>query len=429
MLTTSLLRMLLTRSFRPFVFENKAQPLAYQGLPQLGLYVHIPFCRTLCSFCPYCRLPYEPGFAADYRQALLAEIDLVGQSTAAHRQVVTSLYFGGGTPATMINHLGEIIERLRLYFEITGGIGCELHPDDLIPENIAKLQEAGITMVSVGIQSFDPICLEQLGRQNDSFAEKIAMLRDSQLAVIDVDLIFGLPGQTETSLRQDVLTAFNSGATQVSTYPFIDFSYADNRYGAASNHRQKELMALLDQVAQENGLRRTSVWTFARPDTKRYSSVTRDNFLGFGLSATSLLHDQFKINTFSLEAYINRLNSGFLPTSLTLAFKPRQRAAYDLFWASYGLKIENSRFTVNIGQSIEAVFGFEVRLAVLLGLVRRVPICRDDASSHAANCDYVLTPRGIWLYHRLEQYYTHAYIDRMWQVSREQAFPEKIILR
>ena len=429
MLTTSLLRIMLTRSFRPFVFENQARPLAYQGLPQLGLYVHIPFCRTLCNFCPYCRVPYEPEAAADYRQALLAEIDLVGQSMATHRQVVTSLYFGGGTPATMIDHLGEIVERLRLYFEINGGIGCELHPDDLIPENITKLLEAGITMVSVGIQSFDPGCLEQLGRQNDSFAEKIAMLRDSRLEVIDVDLIFGLPGQTETSLKQDVLTAFASGATQVSTYPFIDFSYADNRYGAASNHRQKELMALLDRVGQENGLRRTAVWTFARPDTKRYSSVTRDHFLGFGLSATTLLHDQFKINTFSLEAYIDRLSGGFLPTSLTLTFKPRQRAAYDLFWAAYGLTVENSRFAVNIGQSIEAVFGFEVRLAILLGLVRRVPSCRDEANPHNTNSDYGLTARGIWLYHRLEQHYTHAYIDRMWQVSREQAFPEKIILR
>lgn len=117
MLTTSLLRILLTRSFKPFAFRNKARPLVYRELPNLGLYVHIPFCQTLCSFCPYCRVICDSEAAVRYRQALLTEIDLVGQSTATHRQTVTSLYFGGGTPATMIDYLGEIIEHTHTYID------------------------------------------------------------------------------------------------------------------------------------------------------------------------------------------------------------------------------------------------------------------------------------------------------------------------
>jgi len=425
MLTTSLLRILLTRSLKPFVFEgNHDRFLDYHNLENLGLYVHIPFCRTLCSFCPYCKEHYNPIVAKSYLQALLNEIDLVGQLKAEtnsiiNRKRVTSLYFGGGTPALMIDDLSMIIQHLKKYFEITDGIGVELHPDDINPENINKLKAAGITMVSVGIQSFDSLCLSRLGRKNDQFSRKIQMLNESGFAAIDIDLIFGIPGQTAISLRQDVLTAFANGATQVSAYPFIDFTFTDNRYKPVSNHRKKELLKLLNNLYIELELERTSVWTFARKGTPKYSSVTRDNFLGFGVSATTLLHDQFKINTFSIDAYINRLASQTLPTSLTLAFSLRQRAVYDLFWEAYSLKIRPNRFQINIGRKIEDMFKFEIWLARIFGLLQKSMM----------DNNYRLTERAARIYHQLEQKYTHAYIDRMWHVSREVAFPPQIVLK
>lgn len=425
MLTTSLLRILLTRSFKPFVFEgNHNRLLDYRGLENLGLYVHIPFCRTLCSFCPYCKEHYNPIVAKSYLQALLNEIDLVGQlknetDSIIHRKRVTSLYFGGGTPALMIDDLGIIIKQLKKYFEITDGIGVELHPDDINSENINKLKAVGITMVSVGIQSFDPLCLSRLGRKNDQFSQKIQMLSESGFAAIDIDLIFGIPGQSAHSLRQDFLTAFANGATQVSTYPFIDFTFTDNRYKPESNHRKKERLKLLNNLCIEQGLERTSVWTFARKGTPKYSSVTRDNFLGFGVSATTLLHDQFKINTFSVDAYIKRLASQTLPTSLTLVFSIRQRAVYDLFWESYSLKIKPDRFQTNIGRKIEDMFGVEIWLARIFGLLQK----------NNKGYNYLLTERAAKIYHQLEQKYTHAYIDRMWHVSREVAFPPQVVLK
>lgn len=80
MLLTSALRIWLTRSFAPFTFTDDNDPaLAYQNTRQLGLYVHIPFCRSLCSFCPYCKEVYSPATAQRYKKALLQEIHLVGR--------------------------------------------------------------------------------------------------------------------------------------------------------------------------------------------------------------------------------------------------------------------------------------------------------------------------------------------------------------
>ena len=173
----------------------------------------------------------------------------------------------------------------------------------------------------------------------------------------------------------------------------------------------------LTDYCRSLGLVRTSVWTFARPDTDKYSSLTGDAFLGFGVSATSLLRRQFKINTFSIQGYIDRIEAGHLPTSLTLDFTRRQRAAYFLFWSAYGLVIDNERFRRVIGRSLSAMFRLELAFARAAGILDR------------SGSDYHLTERGARLYHTVEQVYTTAYIDRMWNISRKQAFPDEIVLK
>jgi coproporphyrinogen III oxidase-like Fe-S oxidoreductase len=230
MLLTAVMRMWLTRSFKPFRFKGEYESrLSFEGLDDLGLYVHIPFCRSLCSFCPYCKVIYAPEIAARYKMALLSEIDMVGKQLRRKKRV-GSLYFGGGTPALMIDDLEDIIDRLKQYFIITGGIGVELHPVDVTWGNLGKLKAAGVTMVSLGIQSFNRDCLSKLGRVGEGHAGKLRILGEAGFDAVDVDLIFAIPGQTEEMLIEDVSTAFSLGATQVSTYPFIDFTFADNDY-------------------------------------------------------------------------------------------------------------------------------------------------------------------------------------------------------
>ncbi|MBF7097761.1 radical SAM protein [Alkalibacter mobilis] len=417
MLLTSLLRIILTRSFRPFEFKNDYEnKLEYESLENLGLYVHIPFCRSLCSFCPYCKEKFDKERADLYKVALLKEIELVGKYQK-NRKKVTSLYFGGGTPALMIDDLCDIIDRLQQYFEITGGIGIELHPDDIIEVNLQKLKAAGISMVSLGIQSLDEDCLEKLGRSNRDFIQKMDLVKKAEFEVIDVDLIFAIPGQTEETLLNDIDMTFKMGATQVSTYPFIDFTFADNKYKPMGKKKKKKLLRVLSDHCSVCEIKRTSVWTFAKSETKKYSSVTRDAFLGFGVSSTTLLKNTFKINTFSIEEYIKRVDSESLPTALTINFTPRQRAVYYLFWSAYGMELDPVKFNRTLGASPESFFKFELWFAEKIGFVKR------------ERGIYRLTDKASYIYHNVEQAYTTAYIDKMWGLLRLNPFPEKMILK
>lgn len=414
---TSLLRIWLTRSFKPFEFKNRHDDsLDFEGLDQLGLYVHIPFCRSICSFCPYCKVVYDHDLSERYLEALLAEIEMVGGTLDAPKEV-TSLYFGGGTPALMLDSLADIINALKKHFIIRGGIGVELHPEDVKADTLDSLKSAGVTMISIGVQSFDQGCLAALGRSEPDYGRIFDAVRKSGFETVDMDLIFAIPGQTARILKHDIETAFANGATQISTYPFIDFTFADNRYRPLPEREKKKMLSEITAFCEYKGCQRTSVWTFAKPGTEKYSSITRDNFLGFGVSATTLLKDQFKINTFSIEGYISRIENGQLPTSLTLDFSLRQRAVYYLFWSAYSMRISPSGFSSYFGKPLESMYGPEIAICLMLGLLRK------------KGTDYELTEKGAYYYHYIEQAYTTAYIDKMWNISRNQAFPEKIILK
>ena len=131
---TSLLTMWLTKSTKPFLFTNQSIFEDYDNIDNLGIYVHIPFCRSLCDYCPYCKEIYKKERALQYKNALLKEIALRCDNKRIKK--VTSLYFGGGTPVLLIEYLSEIITTLQKYFDITEGIGIELHPEDVTEQKI-----------------------------------------------------------------------------------------------------------------------------------------------------------------------------------------------------------------------------------------------------------------------------------------------------
>jgi oxygen-independent coproporphyrinogen-3 oxidase len=359
---------------------------------------------------------YDEALSLEYINAILKEIDLVC-SGQKEKKSVTSLYFGGGTPALVLSGLRKIIIKLEEYFYIKDGIGVELHPDDICENTLHVLKAAGVNMISIGIQSFDTGCLGALGRKSGNFIEKIRLAASYGFSVIDVDLIFGIPKQTKNSLINDIASAFKYGATQVSTYPFIDFTFVNNAYKPMPENIKKKMLADIVKYAAMNNIERTSVWTFAKKGSKKYSSVTRDSFLGFGTSAATLLQNIFKINTFSIPDFIQRVNENRLPTSLTLDFSKRQRACYFLFWACYSMRIDRAAFAEMFGEEPEKLYGPEFLFCRIFGLLKK------------ENNGYRLTDRGAYLYHKIEQAYTTAYIDKSWNISRLQAFPEKIILR
>lgn len=415
---TTLTRAWLTRTFKPFHFTNEYDNmLDYQDTKGLGLYVHIPFCRSLCSFCPYCKVVYDEALAEQYIEALLKEIDMVGSTVGIDKKQVTSLYFGGGTPALLLNDIDCIIKRIERYFTITEGIGLELHPKDVTEETLAILKAAGVSKISIGIQSFQEKYLKLLGREEFDYDEMFKALKRVRFETVSMDFIFALPSQTIENIKNDIETAFNNGANHIAIYPFIDFTFTDRNFIKMSNRRKKKLLYEIVDYCKERGYVRDSIWTFSKNGTSKYSSMTRENFLGFGCSATTLLKDHFKINTFDIKEYQRRIKSDNLPTALTLNFTLRQRMVYYLFWTAYSMRVSPIDFREFFGESLERNYGFEIILARILGFVRK------------EKNQYIMTTKGSYYYHYYENFYTLSYIDRMWHLMKNEALPKELIIK
>ena len=413
---TDLTRMWLTRSIKPFTFYNEYdQTLSFQECENMGLYVHIPFCESICSFCPYCKEVYSKEKCDKYIDALIQEIHMVGSQSQGKKEV-TSLYFGGGTPALAVDRLKEIVDTLEEYFIITEGIGLELHPRNVNAAMLTKLKAAGVTKISIGIQSFQQKYQDILGREVVDIEKMAAALAQVEFETVSMDFIFALPNQTYLDLKKDIDLAFSNGANHVAIYPFIDFTFTSSRVRVMEKKEKRKLLDEITQYCIEQGYHRSSIWTFSSEREAKYSSMTRDNFLGFGCSATTLLRDQFKINTFSVEEYCKRIEEQKLATSLTIRFTERQRMIYYLFWTAYSTRVEANDFERFFGKSLKKMYGFELWIAKLLGFVK------ED------NGVYEMTLKGAFYYHYYENFYTLAYIDKMWGIMRKEAFPEKIEL-
>jgi oxygen-independent coproporphyrinogen-3 oxidase len=183
----------------------------------LGLYVHVPFCASTCDFCAFYQTSPTAQAVAMFLSSLALEADL-----AAWKQPVTTVFWGGGTPGLLaprdLLKLGEIV-RDRL-----GGTprewSIELAPASVTEARLAALREAGVTRVSLGVQSFSPALLEALGRRHtrEQALQAYARVRAAGFASVNLDLIFAVPGQDEAAWRADLREAVALAPDHISTY-------------------------------------------------------------------------------------------------------------------------------------------------------------------------------------------------------------------
>ena len=285
-----------------------------------------------------------------------------------------------------------------------------------VTDGLQTLKEAGVTKISIGIQSFSDKYQKILGRKTVDTAAMATALAAVPFETVSMDFIFALPGQTFEDLRADIDAAFALGANHVAIYPFIDFTFTDSSVAAMPKREKRELLDAITRYCMSRGYPRSSIWTFSNEPNASYSSMTRDNFLGFGCSATSLFKEQFKINTFDVDSYCERIRSGRLATALTLRFTRRQRMVYWLFWTAYSTRVNADDFEAFFGVPLKKMYGMELWLAKRLGFV----------TEHGST--YEMTLKGAFFYHYYENFYTLSYIDKMWGILREEAFPESIEL-
>lgn len=184
----------------------------------LGLYVHVPFCQALCSYCNFNRGLYDAGLAARYVEALAREIGEAGDG-----RLVDTVYFGGGTPSLLApSDVAHILAACHASYTVDPGaeVTLETNPETAAPDRLAGFLAAGVNRLSFGVQSFDDAELRRLERVH-SAARAVAAVdaaREAGCRNVSIDLMLWLPGQSPSSWRRTVERAVALGPDHVSMY-------------------------------------------------------------------------------------------------------------------------------------------------------------------------------------------------------------------
>lgn len=278
----------------------------------LGLYIHLPFCRVHCTYCPFA-VSTDIRLQDQYTDALLAEVDARGDGAA-----VDSIFFGGGTPSrTSRENLMRIVDRLRERFVIDDGaeFSLEANPEDVTGEAVAFWRSLGVNRLSIGVQSFHDDELRPLGRVHGP-VQALEAIRIASASGIrtSLDLILGLPRQTAESFRETLETAIATGAGHVSLY-MLDLEEGTSLAGQVEGGRvtlpDDDLVAELytsaiDRFA-EAGFAQYEISNFARPGEECRHNLRywrREEYFGFGIGAHSFAGDRRFANTRDIHRYI-----------------------------------------------------------------------------------------------------------------------------
>ncbi len=405
-----------------WVFECPPPEWKPPRLDRTALYLHVPFCRNSCPYCPYTKVPYHEALVEPYTQAAIAELDRWADATGVTE--ITSVYIGGGTPTLALAQVAKVLAHLRRRIRLTGDVCIETNPADVDAEVVDRLHEAGVRLVSLGVQSFDANHLKLLGRRYEPFvAERaLALLAGSGFASVNVDLMFALPGQTTSGVRSDLTRAATLGANQLTTYPLFTFPYTSiGEYRRLTAVRMPALRARREQYraisrwCAEHDFERVSVWGFKHGAVPRYSSVTRDGYIGIGPGAGSFLPDGFALNTFDFRSWEEATRAMKSAIALHLPFTARMRVAWWFYWRLYDTRIPLDDLDGMLGAR-----GRQTRLWLTVA---------ERAGLANRNGRYLeLTEPGAFWLHLAQNHFALAYVNTLWTAARRAPWPGAVAI-
>lgn len=290
-----------------------------------GAYVHVPFCRRVCPYCDFAVVAGQDGLVDRYLDALLAEIG----AAVPFSGPLDAVFVGGGTPSRLpADALAAVTAALGGRFGLADSaeVSLEANPEDWSPALAGALAAAGFNRVSLGAQSFDAGVLAALGRRHrpEEAERAVETARRAGFASVNVDLIFGTPGESEASWRGSVIRALEAGADHLSAYaltvergtplsqsvavgaPAPDPDIQASRYEEAAC------------IAAGAGMVRYETSNFARPGRAcLYNLITwaQGEYEGFGAGAHRHRGGARSWNVRRVDRYVERLEAGESPVS------------------------------------------------------------------------------------------------------------------
>ncbi len=387
-----------------------------------NLYLHIPFCRNKCPYCPYFKEKYEAKKAEAIGESLLNEIKLHADNLAGKK--IASLYIGGGTPTLMNDYLLNSIEHLRAECSIDK-IALETNPEEITEKLLDELEEMGCGLISLGIQDFNQKYLNMIGRKYTvaQALKGIELTKRRNFETINIDLIFAYPGQTKEELDATLMKAINSGTNQITLYPLFTFPYSSigkynktNKVILPSSDVRKRFYYHICETLFRNGFQQQSVWSFSNKTGEKYSSVTRDYFLGLGPSAATYTGKEFLFNTFSLDEYSEKTDRGETPFALKMNVSDNLEKLFWLYWRLYETKIPLNEYRKRFGSE----FRKDYKLFTLAMKHMRFSRVEEETLK--------LNRRGIHYIHLLQNHFALNYVNQIWSRNIDGELPEEIRL-
>lgn len=422
-MVTSLLRKMILGKKEKFLFKSyKEGNINFKAIDdETGLYIHIPFCRSLCPYCPYNKVLYDEDRAQAYKIALIKELAL--QRENLKNKKINSIYIGGGTPTLLITELKEIIKYIKVHLNFKGDIGIEIHPREVNEDLLVGLKDLGINLISLGVQTFNNEILRFLGRNYDAhdIDKAITLIKSFNFQCLDIDIMTNLPGQTLEDIRYDLKKVYSYDIDQLSIYPLIIFPMTkmqkvieEKNLSRFNEWQERKVLQIIDEVSKEYAYDRSSIWTYGKTHNNRYTSVTRESFVGFGAGASSHFGNYFYLNTFIVEDYIKALEEDRLPINVVNFMTDREKMIFWIFWRCYDGIIDGKRFKELFHKDMQKEF------KLLFSLLRFLRLAVEEGGK------IILTDFGRYVYHFVEKQYSIHYLNKLWQDSMGKAWIEEI---
>ncbi|NLO70283.1 MAG: radical SAM family heme chaperone HemW [Porphyromonadaceae bacterium] len=283
-----------------------------------GIYIHIPFCKTKCIYCDF----YSITDFEQQKELVDSLILEIKQRNDYLKEQVNTIYFGGGTPSTL--SVSEIDAILRAFFktfqiEKDTEITLEANPDDLTLDYLKKLRNVGINRLSMGVQSFDDAQLKAINRRHSAQAalNSIEMAHRAGFSNISIDLIYGLPGQSLESWKEQVDKAISLDVQHISAYGLI---YEENtplwrdmkagRVIPTDDETMIDMYNYLVATCRKNGFEQYEIANFAKNGyrSRHNSSYWKQQpYLGIGPAAHSYDGDSRQWNISSIRKYCKNI--------------------------------------------------------------------------------------------------------------------------
>ncbi|MBO8128539.1 MAG: radical SAM family heme chaperone HemW [Peptococcaceae bacterium] len=342
----------------------------------VGIYVHVPFCVRKCYYCDFVSYPFDRVDVDLYLRALPLEITMrVPELTASQREAAT-VFFGGGTPSTIPGHLlAKVLDTIREHFTLLqdAEITMEANPKTLEVEKMAALRRAGVNRISLGFQAAQDHILERLGRTHklQDVYEAVKMVRDAGFDNMNLDLIYGIPGQTMDEWHVTLETALSFFPEHVACYGLeivpktpLGQAVAKGDLNPCPEELQVEMYYLARNILREAGFEHYELSNFARPGRASRHNLGywhNEEYCGFGPAAHSYLNGCRMANEKDVLLYAEKLYTGKLPVVERECLDLRTQMAETMFLGLRLLKgVSKNDFRTRFGVDVYDIYKDEI---------------------------------------------------------------------